>query len=128
MLTVGLDGGGDGGCVASSWMVDRADCHRDSHVPRGGGAALDANPEAERSWTLPTRYDAGKNTDGRKHHDVTDTLGLLMVVLVTAASVQDRDGSRLVLTRARMTMPSIVLVWADSSSVRRRPLRATIKL
>ena len=61
--------------------------------PRGGGAALDANPEAERSWTLPTRYDADKNTDGRKHHDVTDTLGLLMVVLVTAASVQDRDAA-----------------------------------
>lgn len=36
-----------------------------------------------------------------------------MVVLVTTASLQDRDGGRLVLTRARMTMPSIALVWAD---------------
>jgi transposase len=36
-----------------------------------------------------------------------------VVVLVTAASVQDRDGGRLVLNRARMAMPSIVLVWAD---------------
>jgi transposase len=44
---------------------------------------------------------------------VTDTLGFLVVVLVTAASVQDRDGGRLVLDRARMKMPSIVLVWAD---------------
>ena len=44
---------------------------------------------------------------------MTDTLGLLVVVLVTAASVQDRDGGRLVLNRARMAMPSIVLVWAD---------------
>jgi transposase len=58
-------------------------------------------------------YDAGKKTNGRKRHIVTDTLGLLVVVLVTAASVQDRDGGRLVLNRARMTMPSIVLVWAD---------------
>lgn len=58
-------------------------------------------------------YDAGKKTNGRKRHIVTDTLGLLVVVLVTAASVQDRDGGRLVLGRARMTMPSIVLVWAD---------------
>lgn len=30
-------------------------------------------------------YDAGKNTNGRKHHIVTDTTGLLVVVLVTAA-------------------------------------------
>ncbi len=58
-------------------------------------------------------YDAGKKTNGRKRHIVTDTVGLLVVVLVTAASVQDRDGGRLVLNRARMAMPSIVLVWAD---------------
>lgn len=58
-------------------------------------------------------YDAGKKVNGRKRHIVVDTLGLLIVVLVTAASVQDRDGGRLVLAKARMKMPSIVLVWAD---------------
>ncbi|WP_162233129.1 transposase [Nostocoides japonicum] len=58
-------------------------------------------------------YDAGKKTNGRTRHIVTDTLGLLLVVMVTAASIQDRDGGRLVLNRAKMTMPSIVLVWAD---------------
>ncbi|MGH3469490.1 MAG: IS5 family transposase [Thermocrispum sp.] len=58
-------------------------------------------------------YDAGKKINGRKRHIVTDTLGLLVVVLVTSAALQDRDGGRLVLGRAKMTMPSIVLVWAD---------------
>ena len=58
-------------------------------------------------------YDAGKKINGRKRHIVTDTLGLLVVVLVTSAALQDRDGGRLVLGRARMKMPSIVLVWAD---------------
>lgn len=58
-------------------------------------------------------YDAGKKINGRKRHIVTDTLGLLIVVIVTSAALQDRDGGRLVLARARMTMPSIVLVWAD---------------
>ncbi len=58
-------------------------------------------------------YDAGKKINGRKRHVVTDTIGLLVVVLVTSAGLQDRDGGRLVLTRARMRMPSIVLVWAD---------------
>lgn len=58
-------------------------------------------------------YDAGKKVNGRKRHIVTDTLGLLVVVLVTAASVQDRDGGRGVLGRAKMAMPSITLVWAD---------------
>lgn len=58
-------------------------------------------------------YDAGKKTNGRKRHIVTDTLGLLVVVLVTSAALQDRDGGRLVLERAKMKMPSIVLIWAD---------------
>ena len=44
---------------------------------------------------------------------VTDALGLLVVVLVTAASVQDRDGGRLALSRAKTVVPSMVLVWAD---------------
>jgi transposase len=58
-------------------------------------------------------YDAGKKTNGPKRHIVTDTIGLLVVVLVTAANIQDRDGGRMVLNNARMKMPSIVLVWAD---------------
>src|SRR5207237_7273102 len=34
-------------------------------------------------------YDAAKKIDGRKRHIVVDTLGLLMAVVVTAASVDD---------------------------------------
>jgi len=44
---------------------------------------------------------------------VVDTLGLLLVVMVTAASVQDRDGGRAALRRARLRMPSLLAVWAD---------------
>ena len=79
-------------------------------------------------------YDAGKKVNGRKRHVVVDTIGLLIVVLVTAASVQDRDGGRLVLARARMTMPSIVLVWADGGyagrcvEFARRLLRITLHI
>jgi len=52
-------------------------------------------------------YDAGKKVDGRKRHLVVDTMGLLIVVLVTAASVQDRDGGITALDRAKMAMPSL---------------------
>jgi len=58
-------------------------------------------------------FDAGKKINGRKRHIVTDTLGLLIVVMVTSAAVQDRDGGRLVIERAKMKMPSLVLIWAD---------------
>jgi len=58
-------------------------------------------------------YDAGKKVNGRKRHIVVDTLGLLLVVMVTAASVQDRDGGARVLERLRFRMPSVAVVWAD---------------
>lgn len=58
-------------------------------------------------------FDAGKKTNGRKRHIVVDTMGLLLAVIITTASVQDRDGARSVLDRLRFTMPSVALVWAD---------------
>ena len=45
-------------------------------------------------------YDAGKKINGRKRFIVTDTLGPLIVVVVLAASVQDRDGARTTLLSA----------------------------
>ena len=42
-------------------------------------------------------YDAGKKINGRKRFIVTDTLGLLLTVVVLTAGVQDRDGAKPVL-------------------------------
>jgi transposase len=58
-------------------------------------------------------FDAGKKVNGRKRHIVVDTMGLLLAVIITTASVQDRDGARTVLDRLRFAMPSVVHIWAD---------------
>lgn len=58
-------------------------------------------------------FDAGKKVNGRKRHIVVDTMGLLLAVIITTASVQDRDGARRVLDRLRFAMPSVVHIWAD---------------
>lgn len=58
-------------------------------------------------------YDAGKKTNGRKRHIVVDTMGLLLLVVVTSAGMQDRDGARTLLEKVKMVMPSPALVWAD---------------
>ena len=52
---------------------------------------------------------------GRKRHLVVDTLGLLLAVVVHAASVQDRDGAKLVLAKVRERCPRLKLLWADGS-------------
>ena len=58
-------------------------------------------------------FDAGKKVNGRKRHVVVDTMGLLLLVVITSASVQDRDGARTLLDRLTMAMPSLSLLWAD---------------
>lgn len=57
-------------------------------------------------------YDAGKKVKGRKRHILVDTLGLLIAVVITAASVQDRDGAKLVFAAARGET-RLEKVWAD---------------
>jgi len=58
--------------------------------------------------------DAGKKIKGRKRHIATDVLGLLLVVLVTAASVQDTVGGREVLDQVAEKHPNVVKAWVDS--------------
>lgn len=51
---------------------------------------------------------------GRKRHVLTDTLGLLLAVVVHPASVQDRDGAEAVLREARRLFPFLERVIADA--------------
>lgn len=59
-------------------------------------------------------YDGGKKINGRRRHVITDSLGLLLVVLVTAGNVTDRRAAGVMLPGLRSRFPRITLVWADS--------------
>jgi len=50
---------------------------------------------------------------GRKRHLVVDTLGFVMAVVVHAASIQDRDGAKLVLQKLAGRFSRLSLIWAD---------------
>jgi transposase len=58
--------------------------------------------------------DAGKKIKGTKRHVATDVLGLLLVVLVTAASVHDTVGGRAVVAQVAQHYPQVTVAWADS--------------
>jgi transposase len=58
-------------------------------------------------------YDAGKRTKGRKRHIATDTLGLLLALVITAASVQDANGGKDAVTALAAAHPSVTAGWAD---------------
>jgi putative transposase len=59
-------------------------------------------------------YDGGKRVKGRKRHIVVDTLGLLLMVVVTAASVDDGSYARYVLDELELgEYPRLEVVYAD---------------
>ncbi|MEV8626921.1 transposase [Streptomyces sp. NPDC051079] len=61
---------------------------------------------------------------GRKRHLITDTLGLVLTVLVTATSVRDSAGGKQTLTELAAAHPSVAKVWADGRLPdQRRPAR-----
>jgi putative transposase len=59
-------------------------------------------------------FDAGKNIKGRKRHILVDVMGLLLVVLVHQASLQERAGAKRLLKRALLKgFDRLQLIWAD---------------
>jgi putative transposase len=42
-------------------------------------------------------FDAGKKVKERKRHILVDTIGLLLIVVVHTANIQDREGAKLVM-------------------------------
>src|SRR4029450_4804981 len=85
-------------------------------------AAIIDSQSVRAADTVPRRsrgFDAAKKVNGRQRHLAVDTLGLLLAIVVTAASVQDRDGARPLLCRLRLGGRGILLVWADAADAGR---------
>jgi putative transposase len=60
-------------------------------------------------------YDGGKKVTGRKRHIVVDTMGLLLAVVVTAASVDDAEAAKEVLSQVESeAFPRLEVVFADN--------------
>ena len=60
-----------------------------------------------------TGFDVGKRVKGRKRHVIVDLLGLLVVVLVTAASVSDQAMIHALAERAKAASPRLRLLVGD---------------
>ncbi len=71
-------------------------------------------------------HDAGKKVKGRKRHIVTDTLGLLVGLIVHSAGIQDRDGAPEVLEALRDRFLHLRHIFADAA-YRGPKLKAALK-
>ncbi|MBP1464412.1 IS5 family transposase [Candidatus Chloroploca sp. M-50] len=60
-------------------------------------------------------YDAGKKVMGRKRHILVDTMGLLIIVVVTAASMSDPAGARVLFSRLGGAGKKLRRIWVDGT-------------
>lgn len=86
---------------------------RQHRAPDPTAAVLDAQSVKTSPQGGPKGYDAGKKVKGRKRHLVTDTLGLLIAVLITTGSVQDRDAALPAMGLAMAKVPGIKMLYVD---------------
>jgi len=59
-------------------------------------------------------YHGGKKVTGRGRHILVDTEGWLLALAVTAASVSDKAGARLVTARLIALLATLKIMWADT--------------
>ena len=85
--------------------------------PSPSAAILDSQSvETATMIHLEVGYDSGKQVKGRKRHLLVDTLGLLMAVVVTAASVPEREGAKLVFAQVhqlKTRFSRFIKIWVD---------------
>lgn len=87
--------------------------HLEGRQPEPSAGIIDAQTVRCSPQAGVRGVDAGKSTYGRKRHIAVDTLGLLLMVIVTAASVQDREGGKLLLQRLKLRFRSLRAFWVD---------------
>lgn len=95
-------------------MLVRAQAGRDPHP---SAAVLDAQVIKSSEGGPDRGFDMGKRTTGRKRHIAVDTGGLLLVWMVTSASVQDSAGGKQLLDALAGNHPGVAKFWVDRLSV-----------
>ncbi len=80
---------------------------------RPTAAVLDSQSVKSAGLAETVGYDAGKKIKGRKRHLLVDTLGLVLSVLVTAASVPERLGAQTLLQEALGPFAWLKRLWVD---------------
>ena len=86
---------------------------RAGREPSPSAAVIDSQSVKTTHVGGPRSFDGGKRINGRKRHVLTDTLGLLLAVLVHPAGVHDSQRVPHRLDRAQGHVPRLEVIFAD---------------
>jgi len=83
--------------------------------PQPSAAIIDSQSVKSSETSDERGYDAGKKINGRKRHILVDTIGLILLVMVLPANIQDRDGAKQLLAAffSQKTRRRVKHIWAD---------------